>query len=66
MYHENVNVNLIVENVTRVKQNWYKDSIKIKVSASVKIRKNILCAKKIIFGILLDSVVKRETCRKYN
>ena len=45
MYHENVNINSIVENVTRI-----KNGITINVGVSVKIRKNIASGKKIIFA----------------
>ena len=55
----NVNVNLIVENVTQIK-GW----ITINVDLSVKIWKNIVCANKIIFGILLHVIVKMVN-RKY-
>ena len=41
----------MVENVIQIK-------ITINVGASVKILKNIVCAKKIIFGILLHVVEK--------
>ena len=44
MYHGNVNVNLIVENVIQI-----KSRITIIVDVSVK---NIIYVKKIIFGIL--------------
>ena len=44
MYHENVNVSLMIENVTQIK--------------SAKIQKNIMCAKKIILGILLHVLLK--------
>ena len=52
-YHVNVNVNLMVENVTRI-----KSGIIINVFVSAKIQKNIMHAKRIIFGILLHVVVK--------
>ena len=35
-----------------------KSGILINVRASVKIKKNIVCAKKIIFGMLLHAVLK--------
>ena len=49
----NVSVNLIVEDVIQI-----KSRITIKVDVSVKIQKNIMCVKKIIFGILLHVVEK--------
>ena len=53
MYHANGNVNLIVKNKTRI-----KIGMTINVGASIKIQKSILLAKKAIFGILLNVVVK--------
>ena len=47
------NVNLMEEIVILI-----KSGIMINVDVSVKIWKNILCVKKIIFGILLHAVVK--------
>ena len=41
------------KNITRI-----KNGITINVGVSVKIQKNIICAKKIIFGILQHVVVK--------
>ena len=52
MYHTNVYVNSIVENVTLT-----KIGITINVSVNVKIRQD-LYAKKIIFSILLHILVK--------
>ena len=52
MYHTNVYVNSIVENVTLI-----KIGITINVSVNVKIRQD-LYAKKIIFSILLHIHVK--------
>ena len=49
MYNAYVNVNLRVENVIQIKR-----GIIINVNVSAKIRKNILCAEKITFGILVD------------
>ena len=49
MYHVNMNVNFKVEN-----EPWIKIEITIDVDASVKIQNNFVCAKGIIFGILLD------------
>ena len=50
MYHENLNVDLMLENVIEIKKGKM-----INVHASVK---NIMYVKKIIFGILLLLVVK--------
>ena len=47
------NVNLMEESVILI-----KSGIMINVDVSVKIWKNILCVKKIIFGMLLHAVVK--------
>ena len=44
---------LIAEDLTRI-----KSGITINVSVSAKIKKNIMCAEKIIFGILLHKVLK--------
>ena len=48
----NVNVSWMVKNETQI-----KSGIAINVGMSVKIHKNIMCAKK-IFGILLHVIVK--------
>ena len=48
-----ININLMVESVIQI-----KSGITINVSANVKIQKNFVCVKKIIFGILLHAVVK--------
>ena len=53
MYHVNVNVSLIVANVTRI-----KIGIMINVRASAKVQKNIVCAEKIIAEIPLHVAVK--------
>ena len=53
MYHANVNLNLVVENVILI-----KSGITINVDVTVKIWKNIMYVKKIIFGILLHVVAK--------
>ena len=53
MYHAGVNVSLMVANVTEI-----KSETAINISVNVKIWKNITCAKKIIFGILLHVVAK--------
>ena len=53
IYHVNVNVNLMVENATQI-----KNGIPINDGKSVKIQKSIVCVKKIIFGILLHVSVK--------
>ena len=50
MYHANVNVNLMVENVTQIK-------IGIMMNADVNV-KTIIYVKTIIFGILLQVAVK--------
>ena len=55
IYHANVNVNLIVKIVIQI-----KSVITINVGVSAKIRKNIMCAKKITFGILLLIHAKME------
>ena len=47
-----ININLMVESVTQIKSGITN------VSANVKIQKNFVCVKKIIFGILLHAVVK--------
>ena len=51
LYHANADVNLMVENKTQIKTG-------IRIDASVKNQKNIISAKKIIFGILLNVVAK--------
>ena len=51
-YHVNENINLMIENVTRI-----NNGIIIYAHVSAKIQKNIMHVKKIIFGIL-DVVVK--------
>ena len=53
MYHANANVNLMVENLIQI-----ISGITINVDVSVKIQKNIMCAIKIIFGILILVVAK--------
>ena len=55
MYHANLNVNLIVENVTQIKI-WI---IIVNVSASIKVKKKTVYAKKIMLGILVQVVVKK-------
>ena len=50
MYHANVNVNLMVENVIQL-----KSGITINIDTSAK---KIIYVKKIIFGILLHEVTK--------
>ena len=52
MYHANVDVGLIEENVIQI-----SGRIMINVDVSVK---NVMCVKKIMFGILLHVVVKME------
>ena len=49
----NVNVSLMVEDVIQV-----KSRITVNVGVSAIIQKNIMCVKKIIFGILLHVAVK--------
>ena len=53
IYHVNVNVNLMVENVIQIKSGVPKNTV-----VSVKIQKNLVCAKKITFRILLHVVTK--------
>ena len=53
MYHTSVNESLIVENVTRI-----KNEITINASVSVKIKKIIKRSKKNISGILAHVVTK--------
>ena len=55
MYHANLNVNLIVENVTQIKI-WI---IIVNVSASIKVKKKTVYAKKIMLGLLVQVVVKK-------
>ena len=52
MYHANVNVDLIEENVIQV-----NDPIMINVDVSAK---NFMYVKKIMFGILLHVIVKMK------
>ena len=52
-HHAGVNVSLIVENVTSI-----KSEITRSAGVSVENLKNIICAKKIIFGILIHLVMK--------
>ena len=53
MYHANVNISLMAENVTRI-----KSGITINVGVSAKMQENIMCVKKIILGIHLHVVLK--------
>ena len=53
MYHANVNVSLIVKNVT-----WMKSEITTSVGISMKMQKKIVYRKKVIFGILQYVVAK--------
>ena len=54
IYHANVNVNLMIETVIQMKSGiMINDN-----SANVKIQKDIVCVKNIIFGILLHVAVK--------
>ena len=53
MYHVNINVNLIVENVIQI-----KSGISINVDGGAKIRENVVCVKKILFVILANVLAK--------
>ena len=53
MYHVNVNVNLMVENVTQI-----KSRTTINIGVGVKFQKNDMCVKKIVFSILVLVPVK--------
>ena len=55
IYHTNLNVILKAANVTRI-----KIGRPINIGVSEKIPKNIMRAKRIIFGILIHVVVKME------
>ena len=57
MYHVNVNINLIKENLIQI-----NGGITIDVNVSVK---NIIYIKKIIFGILVHVYVKKRIFSKY-
>ena len=57
IYHANENVNLMEENVIQI-----KSGITINVNVSVK---NIIYVRNIIFGILLQVIVKMEKFSKY-
>ena len=57
MYHANVNVDLMVENVIQI-----KSQITENVDVSVK---HIIYAEKITFGILLHEVARMVIFRKY-
>ena len=61
MYHANVNINSTVENVTQI-----KSGTTINVGVTIKIRQNIICAKKIILGMLLHVVVKMVNIQEVN
>ena len=50
IYHSNVNINFMLENVTRV-----NSELTINVDVSAKIQENITWVKEIIFGILLHT-----------
>ena len=52
-YHVNAKINLMVENLTQI-----KSGITVNVCVSVKFQTNMMCVKKIIFGILLHVAVK--------
>ena len=53
-HYANVNVNLMIEKITQIKSGAI-----INVDVSPQIQKNIMCAKKLIFAIVLNSVVKK-------
>ena len=53
IYDADVNVNLMVENAIQ-----FKSWITLNIDVSLKILKNIMCEKKIAFGILQHVVVK--------
>ena len=53
MYHVNMNISLMIVNVTRI-----KSGILINVGVSAKIFKKIMRAKEIMFGILQHAVLK--------
>ena len=53
VYHANVNVNLMQENVTQI-----KSGITINVDVSAKIRENIICVKNFLMGILVHVLEK--------
>ena len=53
MYHVNVHVSLMEENVT-----WMKSGIPINAGVSSKIQENIVCVKKIVLEILLHAIAK--------
>ena len=59
MYHPNMDVNLLLENETRI-----KIGIIINVGASMQ-KKNVIRKKKILFGILLYAVANIVKFRKY-
>ena len=46
-------MNLVIENMVQI-----KSGITINVDASVKIGNNLICGEKILFGILVQVVVK--------
>ena len=53
MYHGNININLMVENVTQS-----KSGIMVSVGVNVRIHKSIICVKNIILEMLLHVLVK--------
>ena len=59
IYHANVNASLTVANVTQI-----KIRIMINVGVSGKIQKSKMCAKKIIFAILLHVVAKKANIQQ--
>ena len=53
MHHGNININLMVENVTQI-----KSGIMVSVGVNVRIHKSIICVKNIILEMLLHVPVK--------
>ena len=58
MYHPNVNVNSMVQNVIQI-----KSGVTINVDVIAKIQWNIMCGKEIIFGII-DYICETDKCLK--
>ena len=56
MYHANVNVNLKGKNVVQI-----NGGITINIDVSIK---NVMYVKNVIFGILLNKVVKMDNIKK--
>ena len=59
IYHWNKNVKLMEENVIKI-----KSEIPMNVDVNVKIRKNIICPKNIIFEILLHVIAKKVNIKQ--